>query len=38
VVINIDQHVEYRRFVELFDAVRASGLPRLSLAVNPSGE
>ncbi len=38
VVINIDQHVEYRRFVELFDAVRASGLPRISLAVKPSGE
>jgi biopolymer transport protein ExbD len=37
VIINIDQSVEYRRFVELFDAIRHSGIPRISLAVNQTG-
>jgi biopolymer transport protein ExbD len=37
VIINIDQSVEYRRFVELFDAIRHSGIPRISLAVNHTG-
>lgn len=34
VIINIDKSVEYGLFVELFDAIRRSGIPQISLAVN----
>jgi biopolymer transport protein ExbD len=37
VIINIDQSVEYRRFVELFNGIQQSGIPRISLAINQVG-